>query len=769
MFNRKTDIDIKSVPTGVGSTDIEPRNAIDKLYLPLFLFKPPFGWPRNQNIPAIRRLAQTPQAAMGMKAILDVVDTIPWDIVPKEGFEEDNETTKSHIKEVKAFFLNPNDTKETFSQLQRRVLRDTIEINSGIIAKGFNLMGDMVEMRPADGATFLMNPDRHGKFTDRDELILTKNIFAKEEPDKTEFNGHEISGVTFAPDDSDFLVPGLSVFEAQEKAAYFQFPWSQGTGGKPVPFGIREIVWLQDNPTTNSIYGISIFENILSVLQTLVYLLEFHQDFFEDNNVPKGMINLPGATQDGIDDFTDRWNDSQMVVNRTGQVKKASHRIPITNFEGAEFVRIQFTAEEIDFIATTKLFSQLVWGMLGLNASEVGFTEDSNRAVDLVQDKKFMRKAILPRLKNLAEKFNQEVISEFEFEDVEFKYIIQNIDDDTAKANMYKTILDAGWRTVNEIRKLEGLEPIDGGDELPQKQMSFSGEGFNPFEKPNPQKEMEDAKKKQNKEQKALTGDRADNLGEFEVLGSLRKILNDAKKKLLDLTRANVNQKRTSINQKSLDRVVGAIDNLFSAEIIRSVVDQVIKDFYRKGNDKAEKQLDMNLIENPAQIKALADMTFDNIKGMTEDLKNKLRGILQRALVSGKGIGTISDEIKAAFDLSTARADTIARTETTRAEQSGQLSAMKSSGVDVRKYILIIKDKVTTEVSFAMDRKYGSVEKSIPLNDLFSVVVNGKSFEGQAPPFMPNDRDEVLYVLKDDFDEELEEMDLDEGSKKPRE
>ena len=280
---------------------------------------------------------------------------------------------------------------------------------------------------------------------------------------------------------------------------------------------------------------------------------------------------------------------------------------------------------------------------------------------------------------------------------------------------------------------------------------------------------MEDAKKKQNKEQKALTGDRADNLGEFEVLGSLRKILNDAKKKLLDLTRANVNQKRTSINQKSLDRVVGAIDNLFSAEIIRSVVDQVIKDFYRKGNDKAEKQLDMNLIENPAQIKALADMTFDNIKGMTEDLKNKLRGILQRALVSGKGIGIISDEIKAAFDLSTARADTIARTETTRAEQSGQLSAMKSSGVDVRKYILIIKDKVTTEVSFAMDRKYGSVEKSIPLNDLFSVVVNGKSFEGQAPPFMPNDRDEVLYVLKDDFDEELEEMDLDEGSKKPRE
>ena len=93
LFNKTTET--KDVPKGIAKEDFITRGAVDKLYIPLFLYKPPFGWPRNQNIPAIRRLAQTPQAAMGIKAILDVVDTVPWDIVPKEGFEEDNQTVIS--------------------------------------------------------------------------------------------------------------------------------------------------------------------------------------------------------------------------------------------------------------------------------------------------------------------------------------------------------------------------------------------------------------------------------------------------------------------------------------------------------------------------------------------------------------------------------------------------------------------------------------------------------------------------------------------------
>lgn len=759
-FFNKSSTETKAVPKGIALTDFQNRGAIDKLYLPLFLYKPPFGWPRNTNIPAIRRLAQTPQAAMGVKAVLDVIDIVPWDIVPKEGFEEDNSTTKAHMEEVKAFFENPNDTKETFSYFQRRILRDMIEVNSGIIQKEFNIMEEMVGIRAADGATFLMNPNRFGKFTEREELILEKNMPLVEREDSIEIDGNKLAGINFVPE-TDIGPQQQTIFEQQRKAAYFQFPWTGGAGGKPVPFGIREIVWLQDNPTTSSIYGISIFENLLAVLQTLVYLIEFYQDYFEDNNIPKGVINLEGADDDAIDDFADRWNDSQLTVNRTGQIKKAIHRVPIANFDSVKFERIQFTAEEIDFIAATAMFSQLVWGMLGLNPGEMGFTAQSNRAVELSQDKKFMRKAILPRLRNLQEKYNREIISEFEFNDVEFKYIVQNLDDDTTKAKLWKIQLDAGWRTINEIRKEEGLPPMEGGDELNSLRKErieserFEAENTLKGEQTNADQEqaMQDDRQKLIDGKASLTGERADVLREFEIFGSFRKILNDAKKKLIDLTRKNVDKKRTHlIDEKSLDKVIAIIGTLFSAHGIKSAVDQITKEFYRKGNDKAEKQLDMNLQENPAQIKTLADMTFDNIKGVTEDLKNNLRGILQRALISGKGIGTIADEIESAFNISKNRAETIARTETARSIELGQLNAMKSSGIELRKFVLVVLDDRTSQVCKAMHSKYGEESKSIPLSGLFKVHIAGKTIESQTSPFVPNCRTDILYITQDEFE-----------------
>ena len=181
-FNRKNIIEVKSVPKGVAVSDTKDRGAMTKMQLPLFLFKPPFGWPRIQDLATIRRLARTPQYAQASKAIIDIMVTVPWDIVPKEGFEEDNPTTKAHIDEVKEFFHNPNTTKETFDDFQRKLIRDALEINSGIIVKEFNRLKEMVEMRIADGATFLMNPNKFGKFTERDDIIPTKEIAINSEP-----------------------------------------------------------------------------------------------------------------------------------------------------------------------------------------------------------------------------------------------------------------------------------------------------------------------------------------------------------------------------------------------------------------------------------------------------------------------------------------------------------------------------------------------------------------------------------------------------------
>jgi len=742
-FGKKS-VEQKSVPKGVAMSDTGDRGGISKIFMPYFLAKPPFGWPRHQNLGVIRMLSHTPQSAIGIKTIIDIIDGVPWDIVPKEGFDPENETTIDHQREVKALFLNPNESKENFSDFQKRIIRDMIEINSGVIGKEFNLNGQMVSFRAVDGATFLMNPDRYGNFTDRADIIMDKAIQVRSQ---TTNLGKVDERTMFFPFDQPNEIRGLTISQAKDQAAYFQFPWRGGAN--PVPFGVREIVWLQDNPTTYNLYGTSVIEYILQVLQTLVYDIEFYKEYFDANNVPKGIINLPGATQTDVDAFADQWNDMQMTLSYTGHLKKAIHQVPIINQEDIKFERIQFTAEELDFIAQTQLFGTLVWGMLGLNPSEAGFTDKSNRATDLSQDKKMMRKAILPRLKKLAEKYNQEIISEFEFDDVEFRFLLPNVDDETSKAKLFDLQIKSGFRTPNEIRQEEGLEPLEGGDEL---RKPSSGLPFGQNQEGMASGEDRDRLREAQGKGRELVGERADTIKEFEVFGRFFKRKKEDLFKLIERELAKSRMKLTE--QKGLNDILGSLNNLFTIGAIKGFIDDITQRSFREGNDKAEVQLDMNIPENTFQIQFLSNTTFDLIGDLTQETKADIRAILQRSIIEGAGLSKVKQEVKKAFDIAENRAETIARTETARAENMGQLNAMKTSGIPLRKFILIVDDSRTSDVSKAMERKYGHQNKSIPLDANFSVTVKGKIFEGQAPPFMPNDRDTVLYVTQEDFESE---------------
>jgi len=118
-------------------------------------------------------------------------------------------------------------------------------------------------------------------------------------------------------------------------------------------------------------------------------------------------------------------------------------------------------------------------------------------------------------------------------------------------------------------------------------------------------------------------------------------------------------------------------------------------------------------------------------------------------IMNGEGIGKISERVKSVFDVADNRADAIARTETARAENFGSLEAAKKANMDMKKYISIVSDARTSEVSKAMFRKYGSKQKSIGINETFSVKMKGKEYSGLVPPFMPNDRDQAIFFLDD--------------------
>ena len=108
----------------------ETREGVNKAYIPKFLYKPPFGFPRLSNIEYIRHLSRTPYVEMCIDTILKEIASIEWDItinpdIPERiadnlFYEEGGKfkpEIEAEINHIKSFLENPNTNKESFEDI----------------------------------------------------------------------------------------------------------------------------------------------------------------------------------------------------------------------------------------------------------------------------------------------------------------------------------------------------------------------------------------------------------------------------------------------------------------------------------------------------------------------------------------------------------------------------------------------------------------------------------------------------------------------------
>lgn len=793
----------KSVPYITLLTE-ETREGIVKSYIPKFLYKPPFGYPRFANMTYIRWLATTPYVEMCISTIIDELCSIEWDIIPSEGLED--ESDEKEISHIKNFFNNPNSNKESFEEVFIRMpVRDLLEVNTGVLNKVFNLKEEMVEVIARDASTFTKNPDIHGMMTDREDILLPKEIMNN-------------PGEVVNP------FQQMSQYVAREAAAYFQYGWISGP--VPVPFGKKEIVWLQKMLRSDDHYGQSPVQILAKNLQMLMYQIDSDLEYYNDNNVPKGIIGLDQSDSEELDAFKEQWYEKQRKKDEFGNWKKIMHKVPIVN-RIPKFTRIEFSASELQLIEKQKWYTKMVWATMGVTATELGYTEDAQgQSNQIVQSKVFRKKAINPMLRLMEARYNSEIVSEFgyvfknsdglEIPKYEFKFKLFDIDEERNKAELYKLQTET-FKTVNEVRIIEGLETIEGGDEAPksssQNSFSFGDFGEKPFsDREHESQETDDARKtpepklpaennkklgEQVKEKKGLfeskpfaqyvsfddcvsknrdkddpeafcaaimdkVEGKAVKITDPLVLKENEKIeaperLSDAiiylleknEKIVKDLVSKEINsdmiKQVKSGEVKSLDQLAKKIKGLLSFNGLKGVTQEFIRNNFYKGHEEAERDLDRNFVPDPNAINYISEYTFENINGLNNDLVEKLRGELQRAFMTGEGVGQIKSRVSKIFDLASNRAEAIARTEALRASNTGKILAYQKSGVIGQKKYLAALDHRTSPLC---KRLHGQVKS---LDEPF-VDPDGE-WEGNVPPAHVNCRSTWVFIPKNVVDD----------------
>ena len=708
------------------------NKGVMKAYIPNFLYKPPYGYPRLIDVPTLRKLAVSPYVFMVTSTIIDEVCSIEWDIVPKAkdeptGAETDKEIkdeekqkgkeiqTLKHIKEVKDFFYNPNGNAESFEFILRSTLRDILELDSGIIIKVFNRAGKMVQIFSRDGGTFLKNPDIYGYLGNRIDYVMPPTSNTKK----------------VSPYYDNVL---------RHESAYFQYGWT--AGAMPIPFGKRELIWLSRNPRSDSIYGRSPVEVLQDIIMSLIYGATFNLDFYTNNNMPDGIISLLGANAEQIKKFRERFEEQFKVKDTYGNWRKQFHKFPITSTD-TKFTPFQLTSQQMEIISQQEWFSKLVWACFGITPSELGYTENSNKATELVQSKVFKRKAVRPLLKLLEYNINTQLMPEFGHDEIEFKFIEYDLNEDLEKHKLYEIQLKNGIKSVNEIRQELGLEKIEGGDKP-------KGPNENPFEEENQFDEDEEyeVRERLNLDEKALTTESPLTLKKKEKIDKiLKRFLKEKEEAILDMVKNVYNSNKltevkTNEYKDLWSDLIGKVKDIFTPTELKTTVSDFVKNMFMKGLDKSENKYNMNFIPDQNKIDFIKDYSFDLIKNMTTELKDKLSTSLQRAYMNDLPMSQVKEEIKDLFDKTDNRVDAIVRTESTRIDNIGQLDGAKQSGLNLKKELMIVNDSRTTPLCKRMHNKYK--DNPIGLDEKFKDAQTGEEWE--SPPFHVNCRSGIKTV-----------------------
>jgi len=492
-----------------GLTGVRKDDDIFKAYIPNFLYKPPFGMPRRDNTVLFKKMAKNPYIFSIIKTLCDEATTNLWEVKVKEEFikeeEDDNQESgeqyKDKIKEITKFLKNPNGNDESFQHILRQLLTDLLETDSAVLVKVFNAGGELKQMFSRDASLFLKNTDIYGYLGNRADFVM---------PLPDGFTGVSIDfGGTPTVSQQQIMKQYSLLYK--EQAAYFQYGWTAGS--MPIPFGKREIIYMMQMPRADSIYGTSPIGRLVDIILNLIYGAEFNLDFYTNNNMPDGAIQLLGANRDGIKAFRENMESQFKFTDDLGNKRKRFYKHPISTTE-VKFTPFTFTSKDMEVLAQQKWFTKIMWMCFGVNADEMGFTEDSNKSDGENQIKNFKRKAIKPILDVIAYHLNTQLLTEF-FDNadpcdvpVEFVFDEYDVGEDIQKHTLFEQQIRMGIKTPMMVAKELGIDTVelqgemDKAKEEAQEGMEFESNLNNNGEED--KKENNFKKDDKKKEEKAL-------------------------------------------------------------------------------------------------------------------------------------------------------------------------------------------------------------------------------------------------------------------------
>jgi len=338
-----------------------------------------------------------------IRAIIDgitrVISSLDWRIV---SVSEDREIDRDVFEGVRAFFMNPNANDESFSTIIRKIVRDLLIYDAGVIEKVMTGDDNLVEIYARDGSTFEIKIDTHG---------LVKGYVQK-------------------------------VYSPSERSVNFE---------------PDEIIYLSLYPRTSSPYGSPPIDALVNEISAAMFASQLIARSFECDEIPPGILNLGKIGQVAYERAREYFKEKRTAGRRNFELTI------LHDSDRVEWIPLTRPPQELQLSELIDKVNRMIFRCFGVTPTEMGSIEDINRATAAVQENISRSKLIVPIVRLLEEYINNEIIWSHISGDIRINFSKPK-EDDPEHTLKVCSMFERGLLTVNEARKRLGEKGIKGGD-----------------------------------------------------------------------------------------------------------------------------------------------------------------------------------------------------------------------------------------------------------------------------------------------------------------
>lgn len=446
--------------------------------------------------------------------------------------------------------------------------------------------------------------------------------------------------------------------------------------------------------------------------------LAYNANFFKNGGKPGYIMTTDKSlTPEARRQLRTDWEANYKGVSKAGRLAIFDNGLKFEDTGGVSHSDMQFEEQRISDKET-------ILGIFRVPKVILSMTDNIQYNTFAGQMKAFWLYTLHPQLKRISSAFNSQLIDKV-YPNIEMRFKYENVpvfkEEFEKSLDMAQKLINMGvpFNKVNDKLNL-GFDPLPWGDDwwmsmglIPASQY----DQFNSFANADTAPASDSSKiliKKDARENydKKIAGMFLKRHTHFEAVFApkIRSFFFWERSKILELL---------AKNQFNVNTYDFAADKNKLITVARPMIEKILTDGIAFGRELVPNGKSISKLSDQ-EIKQSIDVRATNITGIVETIAIQLRNKVTEAIIAGEPMPTIQDIIRGTFNVASARAMMIARTETTGAMNNGTFLYWNDLKVWGKRW-LAYNDEFTREEHRELNGQ------TVPMNDNFS---NGLKYPG---------------------------------------